>query len=284
MADIYGSHFEYGGISSNLYGLIIANMQTSRMTGVEGTLSATYLFDKSDKSNKMIDMDYSSFPVSFDVEFFTADATCAHVGEQSLTVADRREIEKWLFNKPSFRKFYPDAEADTGGDLSETVDGETKRLYLNCRFINPERIENDSGVVGYRATLEADSGLWWQDAITKTIPVNNAAEDSVKVVTVTLDTDLDDYTYPRVTVSMGDIGGQFTLVNNTDSSTRLTTVDEVGANASVVMQGGLNYMSGQYYTKFSSPNFPRLLDGDNQITVQGNVSSITFVFQNRRLL
>jgi hypothetical protein len=284
VADFYGSHFEYGGVSSRDHGLILVNMDTARMQQVSGLVSGVYFFDKAEKRRRVIDNDYTEFPFSFEVEMITADNDCVHVGERAMTAAEKRAAEKWLFNRHNFRKFYLDVLDDPNGETVETSGGQTKRLYLNCRFINPEHIENESGVIGWRATLEADSGMWWQDTTQTTISVENAAADSTSVITVHVDTDLDDYTYPKVTVQMGSAGGSFTLINNTDDSTRMTTFDDIGANASVVLKGGINYVSGQYYEKFYLQNFPRLVDGDNNFTVSGNVESVTFEFNNRRML
>lgn len=160
VADIYGSHFEYGGISSRRYGLIFANVNTGRNLLVSGTINGVTVNSKRAKKRYLIDDDYSNFPITFDVEFFTTD-------DHAFGMYERREIEKWLFNKHEYRKLYIDLYDDPHGEFYEIIDGEQKRLYLNCRFVNPERIEQGGMTVGYKATLEADSGLWWQDAVTK---------------------------------------------------------------------------------------------------------------------
>lgn len=277
MADIYGSHFEYGGVSSRRSGLIIVNLGTTRLTQVEGAINGVFLLDKAEKKRVLADNDYADFPVSFDVDLVTDDGRC-------LGVAERRAIEKWLFNRHSFRKFYMDPMDDCIGETTESINGEPKRIYLNCRFINPEKLEYNGGVVGYRATLEADSGLWWQEPVVETFAIGHTSDDAQSNITVHVDTALDDYTYPKVTVKMSANGGSFVLINVTDDNTRITGFDDIGASASVVLKGGINYVSGDYYEKFYMQNFPRLLDGDNNFIVRGNVKDVTFEFQNRRAL
>lgn len=277
MADIYGSHFEYAGVSSRLYGLIIANVQTNRFTQMSGSIEGHTVFNRVSKKRHLIDDDYTNFPVSYEVDIVSDN-------ERGIELNMRREIEKWLFNKHDYRKFYLDITDDCFGETYEIIDGLQKQLYMNCRFVNPERLEYNGGIIGYRVTLEADSGLWWQDAVTKTFAVNNATSSSTSTITVGVDTDLDDYTYPKVVITMGGSGGDVIIANTTDDSTRLTKFTGLSANAVVTLKGELNYVSGQNYTKFSARNFPRLLDGDNAFTIQGNVSSIAFEFNNRRML
>lgn len=277
MADIYGSHFEYAGVTSRRYGLIIANVETERLTSVSGAISGVTVFNKNTKRRYLIDDDHNDFPVSFEVDIVTDN-------ERGLEFNERREVEKWLFNKHSYRKLYLDVTDDTRGETYEIIDGLQKQLYMNCRFVNPTRLEYNGGIVGYRVTLEADSGLWWQDAITKKFQVNNTSASSTSIITVTVDTDLDDFVYPKVKITMGGSGGDVIITNNSDDPTRVTRFVDVSPYASIILNGELNYVSGQYYEKFYKQNFPRLVDGENNIIVAGNVSTIEFEFNNRRML
>lgn len=282
MADIYGSHFTYGGVSSADRGLIFANVETDRFTQMAGTIAGVTIFNKSGKRNYLIDDDYSGSPLSFDIDIVTDD-------ERTLTLEERRTIEKWMFNRHGYKKLYIYHNDECGDpvvddEYSETIEGSVKRLYMNCRFVNPTYLEYQGGIVGYRATLEADSGYWWQDAITKVYTLNNANASSSTQITVDVDTDIDDYTYPRISVVMNTGGGDFSITNNTDDGARLTSFTDIAANATVIIDSEFNYVSGQYYLKFQDQNFPRLLDGSNTITVRGAVKSVTFTFNNRRNL
>lgn len=277
MADMYGSHFEYGGISSRQYSLIIANVETSRQTVLGGAKTGVTIFSRSAKKRYLIDDDYSESPLSFEVEIVTDSGRC-------LELVERRQIEKWLFNHRDYRKLYMDIADDERGETYEYVDGKRLRNYLNCRLINPQKMEYNGGIVGYRVTLEADSNMYWQDATIKEYAVNNGAADVSTIVTVNVDTDLDEYVYPKVTITMGSSGGDITIVNNTDDNTRLTKFVGVGAFASVVMKGELNYVSGQYYEKFQHRNFIRLLDGENKLMVLGDIDSIKLEYSARRVM
>ena len=277
MADIYGSLFEYGGISSAQHGLIIVNVNTNRITNLYGQRESVTIFSKSANKLYLIDDDHSSSPLVFDIEIVTEDGRC-------LDKEERRQIEKWLFNRRSYRKLYIDISCDDRGETYEYVNGEQKRNYLNCRLINPEKLEGNGGIVGYKATLEADSQMFWQDPVEQSFTVNNSASSSSSNITVSIDTDLEEYVYPKVTIQMGSSGGEIIIINNDDDSTRQTKFVDIGANATIVMKGDLNYVSGQYYEKFSGRNFIRLLDGSNTLTIKGNVKTISFEYSARRAL
>lgn len=274
MADIYGSHFEYGGISSRKYGLIIANLSTTRNTSVSGDINGVTVFNKATKARHLIEDDYSSSPMSIPVDI-VIDGDCP-IGRE-----ERREIEKWLFNRHEYIPLYLDVEDDCYGDTYEVIDGIQKRLYFNCRFVNPTRLEYNGGVSGYSVTMETDIGMWWQDSIIKTFEPDTS---SPSVITVEVDTDLDDFTYPKVTITTGEIGGTISIVNSSDDSSRLTKFVELPAHSTFVIDGNVNFVTRVYYSKFYNRNFPRLVDGENQISIIGDVSAITFEYQNRRFL
>ncbi len=277
MADIYGSHFEYGGVSSRLYGLVIVNANTSRMTQLSGQKEGVTIFSKAAKRRYVIDDDYSSSPITFDIEIMTDYDGC-------IEHAERRHIEKWLFHKSGYRKLYMDIADDEYGETYEYVNGECKRNYLNCRLVNPEKIEGNGGVVGYKATLEADSNMFWQEPIEQVFVVENSASNASSNITITIDTDLDEYIYPKVTIQMGNSGGDVIIVNNSDDSSRQTKFVDLGSLATIVTKGGLNYVSGQYYEKFADRNFIRLLDGVNTFTITGDVKTIKFEYSARRFM
>lgn len=277
MADIYGSHFEYDGVSSRRYGLIIVNIDTDRMKQLSGQKEGVTIYSRSANKRYLIDDDYASSPITFDIEIATKSGRC-------LEMTERRQIEKWLFNHYNYRKFYMDLADDEIGETYKYINGERKRSYLNCRLINPEKVEGNGGIVGYKATLEADSNMFWQDPVERAFDVNNGTESASSNITVSIDTDMDEYVYPKVTIQMGSSGGDVTIVNNSDDSSRQTKFVDLGASSTVVMKGELNYVSGQYYEKFSGRNFIRLLDGENIFTILGDVETITFEYSARRFL
>lgn len=279
MIDLYGSHFEYydtdGTLrSSRTDGLIFANVETSRFNSLSGTVSSVTVFNKSNKKKYLVDTDYSDYPVNIDIEIVTDDDRC-------LSVQERRSIERWLFNRHSYRKLYLDVDDGCEENRTEIIDGVTKRLYLNCRFINPTKLEYNGGVVGYQATLETDSGMWWQDAVEQTV-YPSPGTSRVDFLDITVDTDIDDYTYPLLTIRTGSEGGIITIVNTSDSNSRIMRLVNAQPNTNIVLDGELNYISNHPYSSFYKQNFPRLVNGTNTIAVTGDVVSLSYSFNNRR--
>lgn len=272
--ELYGSHFEYAGVKSRMYDLVFANVETSRFTSVSGETKSISLFNKRNQKNYYIESDFSDSPISFDAEV---------VSEHPLSRTDQREIERWLFFRNDYKPLYFDIEDDCLGEAYDIVDGSIKRFYLNCRFINPEKLEYHGGIVGYKFIVECDSPAAWQDTISKTFTINGTSGKYTDI-TLNVDTDLNEYVYPHVRITMGSSGGDIYLANNTDDSTRLTSFTDVQPTVTFRMDGRTNYISGNYYTNFIDKNFLRLLDGANTIRVAGNITSITFEWQNRRYL
>lgn len=173
-----------------------------------------------------------------------------------------------------------------------------KNLYLNCRFINPERIENEGGCVGYKVTVEADSNMLWQEPVTVTADVDrgNNNQNVSRAFSITLDTDMDGFCYPRVSMVTGNNTSLEAWLSNatenviTGVARRAIFVD-TPSGCTITMDGEKNYVSGNislpnpgdnYFNHMKSRNFLRLLPGENSITNVGNVVSTTITYQNRR--
>lgn len=277
MADIYGAHFTYNGVSSRTFGLLFANVTSERVTSLNGSIKGLFIFDKRSKNRYLVNNDYSESPLSYEIDIVTDN-------QQALTKSQCRTVEKWLFNKSSFYKLYIDQEDDCDDYTTETVDGVVKRLFLKCRFVNPSRIEGYNGVIGYHTTIETDTGYWWQDGIVKTFETNLTTASSYKTLSVVTDTDIDDYIYPKITMTIGAVGGTVIITNRTDDVERETKFINLPADSTVVIDSRINYIGNNLYNLFSNRNFPRLLDGTNSVRIKGNVLSATFEYSNQRFL
>lgn len=276
--ELSGSYFIYNGVASRKYGLMFAHASTDRKTALSGESESNAIYSKDGRRRFFIGDSYENSALEFDIEIITDD-------ERVLDVATRREIEKWLFYQPDYRKLYIDAPCDNFKETYDIINGEQKQLYLNCRFVNPEKLESGSGTVGYKFTVECDSGMAWQDPVTYTYSFNSSGSSFNTVIAVGVDTDSVDYVYPKVTISMGSVGGDIIIMNLDDDPTRATTFVELTQNTTFTMHGnGINYVSGDNYMKFSNRNFIRLLDGKNRISILGDIAEIKFEFQNQRYL
>ena len=292
MAEFYGSHFEFNGVSSRNHGLIIVNMDTERYTNLYGEKESITIFNKGTNKRYYVDDNYSNSPISFDIEILNENERCFDIKE-------KREIEKWLFHNRGYHRLYMDAIDDSYGETYEIIDGKKHRNYLNCRFLNPKKIEYNGGIIGYKAQLEADSNMFWQDEITKKFvmdSISNYYTDSkgskMKYVVINVDSDLDEYIYPFVKIKTRD-GNEgetvmFHIYNNSEGL-RSTGFNDVPINTNIIMNGELNYVSlddsyKKGYECFTTRNFIRFLNGENVLLISSGISEIEFTYSVRRAM
>lgn len=277
MSDFYGSYFEYAGFSSRYVGLIIASVETSRITNLFGEEGSISVYSKSANKRYLVGNDYSASPLSFDIEFVVDDG-------KPINPEKRRRIERWLFNQRNYSKLYFDTSYEGFWEAYETVDGKVLRNYFNCRFLNPQKLEYNGGIVGYKATLEADSNMFWQDPTVTSFDVVGASNEIGAPIDVEVDSDFRGYVYPKVIIDIGSEGGDIDIVNETDDGNRYTSFVDLSADARIIMNGEINHIEGQYYEKFRNRNFIRLLNGSNRLLIMGDVARIKIEFSNRRAL
>lgn len=272
--ELYGSHFEYAGIKSRHYGLIFATVETSRFTSVSGEIETVSLFNKKDSRRYYIGDELSDSPVSFETEI---------VSERPLDKMTQRAVEKWLFFRKGYSPLFFDIDDDCNGETWDLINGRVKRYYLNCRFINPSKIEYNGGVVGYTVTVECDSPCAWQEAVLKEYALTNGAGRSTEIM-LEVDTDMHEYIYPVVRIDIGSSGGDISIVNLSDDTTRITSFSGMQPTTAFRMDGHTNYISGSMYSKFKDKHFVRIMDGKNKLRVTGDIKKISFEWQNRRYL
>lgn len=272
--DFYGCHFEYAGELSRKYGLIIACVDTKRNSQLTGKSQSVSVFNKRNNVRYSVGSVYAEAPLTFDMEV---------VSEEPIDGEWRRKIQKWLFHHHDYQKLYIEQFESCFSEPFALVNGEPKRMYLNCKFVNPEKIEGNGGIVGYKFSVECDSRMAWQDPMIVSRPFAGGVS-SIETVTVRVDTDSEEYTYPKVTIRTGDIGGEIVIVNTTDDNSRHTIFTGTPPNSDLVINGAYNYVTEDYYEKFASRNFPRLLDGENILSIEGDVISFEIQWQNMRYL
>ena len=253
--------------------MILATVETSRFTSAVGDTETISLFNKRNSKLYYIDDDLSDGPVSFQTEI---------VSEDPLPKEVQRAVEKWLFFKRGYAPLFFDVDDDCKGETWDMIEGRVKRYYLNCRFINPSKMEYEGGVVGYRVTVECDSPCAWQEPMVKEFSFSHGPSGSTNI-TIDVDTDMNEYIYPVVNVTVGATGGDISIINTTDSTERVTSFKGIPPIAQFKMDGDTNYLT-THYDKFQNRNFIRLLDGQNILRVAGDITKLSFEWRNRRYL
>lgn len=272
--DFYGCHFEYAGEFSRKYGLIIAAVTATRNISVTGKSQSVHIFNKRNQTKSNLGSMYSEAPLVFEMEI---------IAEEPIDGEIRRKIQKWLFNQTDYQKLYLDRAEANVGEIFELVSGRPVRTYLNCLFVNPEKIEGDGGIMGYKFSVECDSRMAWQDPVR--VSANYpGGETASEMITACVDTDTVEYTYPTIEINTGDIGGTIEITNLSDDPGRTTTFSDIAPNTHFTINGVYNYVSNGYYGNFINRNFPRLLDGTNEFALSGDITAISITWQNTRYL
>lgn len=265
--DIYGKHFKYAGTLSRTYDLMVTAVSSSIMDSLYGTEENQYFYGRKARKNYLLETVRDDSPLKFSVDI---------TRREPFSQSDLRDVEQWLFGQGGFRKFYVDPDDDFNNENVEIINDEPKYLYLNCIFTNPTKLIYNGGVIGFNCTMECDSGYVWQDAVTYTF--SGESQFSLDV-----NSDITGYIYPRVTIVTGNGESNVRITNYTDDSTRVTRIESVPSNTTLILDGSINYFSNaSLYDNFTWHHFIRLLRGSNSIRSLGIVSSLSFTWSNAR--
>lgn len=262
-------HFTYDGFDSREFSMIFAHVETSEYFSMLGETNTATVFNRRNNRRYFIGDRYEDSPIEIEAEMVLDD-------DGFMPLNSRRKFEHAMFYKQEYKKLFIDLEDDVFGETYEFINGIQRRFYLNCRFTNMSRIEDGIGrTVGYKCTIECDTCMYHQE------PVIETFSQPTQIV-IDVDTDYQEYTYPKITIETQS-GGNISIINESDDEDRVTGFSGLEAGT-IVIDGRTNSISGNNYSKFSSKNFVRLIDGENILSIDGSVDSITVEFENYRYL
>ena len=158
--NFYGMHFEYDGVSSRLYDLMVASISKSQDMSVSGKADIVTMHNRRPAANYYLNTRWDKGNLSFDLEI---------VREEPLDPTEQRDVSKWLFHTRGYKRMYFDYNDDITGEWFDIVDGVPVRTYLNCVLTEPEKIEGNGGVIGYRCKAICDAPNAWSDEISVTV-------------------------------------------------------------------------------------------------------------------
>lgn len=88
--------------------------------------------------------------------------------KNGIPLASLRAVEQWLFSREAFAKLYVAEDEEDEEDV-QYINGEKKRLYLNCMLTEPEILTYSEGKVGWKVKIVCDAPWAWQDEHTQTV-------------------------------------------------------------------------------------------------------------------
>jgi len=255
----YGSDFMFDGKPSRLYGLFLANFDSSMIKSPAGSdieafkrytyrRARPYLYGVSPTP-------VLEFPITI-------------VSHQYIDATTRSLIEAWLFGHKGYKKFQP-------------IQSDLSNVYYNCLLKNPKSVFVGNLQMGIECTVEADAPWGWltEKTTTKTFAGSSLVNDTFSFYNSSAD---NDYLYPELIITTNVSGCNISITNNTDSG-RVFSFSDVAANEVLTVDNDRQIISSSTgltnrLGKFNKKWF-RLLPGNNNITVAGGISSIDIVHQ-----
>lgn len=256
----FAKNFSFDGVPSEAYGLQISNMSTGDDYSSGGSnvdiitqrifrRSVPYFYGAS-----------SNEPLTFQ---------CAVTREEELTSDESRAVYRWLFGYSQYKKL-------------QVRQNDMQQLYFNCFLTSPDTIRIGNRIHGFSFTVTCDAPFGWEfpKTLTKTYAVELAAEN----FTFQNTSDSNDYLYPELTITVNGFGGDFTLVNTSDSS---RSFELTGLTAGEILtvdndRGILTSDTGLLRMPNFNKSWFRLVPGRNDLQLSGNISSMAMVYHLAR--
>ncbi|MDD4840305.1 MAG: hypothetical protein PHE93_06560 [Clostridia bacterium] len=246
----YGKNFLYNGISSEIYGLICASIdssgQESSSAGNDVEIIEEYILRR--ETPYFYGVSYPS-KLEFQISFFS---------EEPIPRERVREIQMWLFGQPTYKQF-------------KILQEDLMDVHYNCIFTENSIITVGNEVVGFSTTAKCDSSWAWGDtiALTKTNATGSFAvsnkSDSIR------------YTKPTLTLTFTSNQSNVSIQNTSDTGRAAMIFSTVTSGEIITINNDLQTISSNrelIVDRFNSKYF-YLVPGTNNITITGTVG--TFV-------
>lgn len=251
----YASSFQFDGIPSETFGLLISEVDGSAVDSTMGSSNmdilsqriyrraTPYFFGATPSENLSFDISATSLGDEIDADSFQA-------------------IQRWLFSPRTYRKLLIFQE-------------DMQSVYFNCIFNNPKIIRIGNKISGFTATVNCDSPFAWNFPKTTTYTYTSPTIDS-SVVFYNSSDDKDAYLYPSMVITMNSFGGSVTITNSSDAS-RVFSITDLSAGEIITIDSSLQTLSSSTGLKRLSlfnKKFLRFVPGVNNLRLQGNFSSM----------
>lgn len=252
-----GLHFQYAGVPSQIYDLIIARVDSDSFRHAGGS-AMEYVTDKPMRSQKYHLLGaYPSKALEFEIEIL-------YKGQDCLSFEKEHIVKSWLFGQLNWQRLVIQSP-------------EFSDLYFNCVLKDPEDIRI-KGANGWKCTVVCDAGGAWHNPEVASFTIDGATP----VIFVNKSDD-NDYLYPAMSFTTAE-GGDLSIVNETDDdrealfeSLLANEVIEIDSNRRVTSSiAGRDYLVLQNFNK----NFLRLRRGPNKLAVSGVSGTLTITYQN----
>lgn len=267
---LFVNTFEYDGIKSAKYGLFFGHVDTERLKKICGDITYNQAYYPSLNRQEIHGTNKDEFPLSFELEIISAEP---------ISYWSAKEIKKWLFNSPVYKKLYASRIKDK---TIEKINGKEKRRYVECVFTNPEAMFYADGLHGWKCTCTLSSGWAFQDEIEITYT------DFTENIDIPVDSDNGEYIYPTFTFSVAATTNPIspTIINTSDNN-RTMEIKDIPAQTEVYVDSAVGTITDNtgisLYPNLVDQKFLRLVNGNNLLSISG-ISELTIRYQNVRYI
>ena len=267
---LFTNNFEYDGIRSAKYGLFFGHVDTERLKKICGDIEYKQSYYPSLNRQEIHGTSKDEFPLSFELEIISAEP---------ISYRSAKEIKKWLFNSPTYKKLYASRIKDK---TIEKINGVEKRRYVECVFTNPEAMFYADGLHGWKCTCTLSSGWSFQDEIEITYT------DFSGDIVIPVDSDNGEYIYPTMVISVAATTNPISpAIVNTSDNNRKMEIKDIPAQTEIYVDSAVGTITDNtatsLYPNLVDQKFLRLVNGDNVLQVSG-ISELTIRYQNVRYI
>lgn len=253
----YGKNFLYNNISSEIYGLICASIDSSGQeaspAGNNVDIIEEYILRR--ETPYFYGVSYSS-KLEFPVSFFS---------ENPIPRQKVREIEKWLFGQTTYKKFRVLQE-----DLTD--------VYYNCIFTENSLICIGNQVYGFSTTAKCDASWAWGEPITFT------KTNATGSFTIVNQSDNIRYTKPTLTLTFGANQSNVSIQNTSDTGRSAMIFSTVTSGEVITINNDLQSISSNeeiIVDRFNGKYF-YLVPDTNNITISGVIATFAITYTPAR--
>ena len=258
----FGRSFIYDGIPSELYGLYIASIDSQAINSSMGSSAMDIYEQKIYRKSKPLFFGMSpSQKLQFDFSAFSED----EIDADTFSL-----IQKWLFSSRSYKRFAIDQ-----------ID--IQNIYFNAIFNDPKIVRVGNLIKGFSCSVQCDSPFAWRYPAT----INYVFTESTVNATKVFNNESDDsgaYLYPSLVITMNNIAGFVTIINQNDDNRKFSfgEASPLSANEVLTIDCGNQIVSSstglKRLDKFNK-KFLRLVPGVNTLLITGNVANIAMTTQ-----
>lgn len=255
----YGSSFSFNGISSEQFGLRIAELDAGGVNEMMGSASLEIKEDKIYRRPTPFFYGVTPSPkLSFPVSAFSEDTIDADIYSK---------IQKAYFSSKNYKRF-------------QIVQNDLMDIYFDALLLDPKVTKVGNETKGISFIVSCSSPFAWHFPKTRSYTYAGAVIDENIIFNNESD-DAESYLYPNLTIIMNSSGGDVTITNSDDGS-RVFEFTSLSADENIIVdcyRQTIKSSTGLRRINNFNKKYLRFVNGLNHLRVQGGVYRLILTTQ-----